>query len=503
MFAKGVWLVLLVVWLKLQSIMTLSLSELPPQAMIVTQNSFFQGFVRGNETLIVAETTKATQTMAVSKAMSLHNVSIDPAELVNQVLFTACDTALAVFLTSLRSLFVSRFSFTLVGFADFDEVCELRELSPLGSIRNTTLLSLASTLAIVQLQPGSKSCHCNLYLPSWNSCDGGQVVDALPCECYPQANVPTTILGYNQLIISKVRSTIYKYHLPTRILQPLGMLANDESMLTAVLTPSHFVVHQACSTTTASCAAIAIIPFVTQHNDSWPSGGQSLANAQLPLARVHAIATCGNSIRYLVFAVSYFNGSNPVLELHVLKQSVMAPTYTMMAMIALKSPSNSYNQVELACSATILHFLAPNSTGQWERQDFILENQSWQPNPFGPSFLQLSRPSTTTSTIPASSSARSTATTTLTPSTIPSISSTASFITSTRSSRITKLNTRPQLALWLGLSLGAAALCSLLTAYCCWQRQLRATRIAYQLNSSVSNCLTLNLCPYMHGCAGI
>jgi hypothetical protein len=45
-----------------------------------------------------------------------------------------------------------------------------------------------------------------------------------------------------------------------------------------------------------------------------------------------------------------------------------------------------------------------------------------------------------------------------------------------------------QLALWLGLSLGTGVVGCFLTAYCCWQRQLRAKRILYlQLHSYSSD----------------
>jgi hypothetical protein len=164
----------------------------------------------------------------------------------------------------------------------------------------------------------------------------------------------------------------------------------------------------------------------------------------------------------------------------------MAPTYVLVAVFPLQTPPQAYSQLMLACNSESLHYMALDTSGQWYQQDIdLLSDIAWQP---------YTLPNRVLAMAPMMVTSDSMVSTTWTPDSQahPHASGhttgrgTLTIAVTTKPSRITEPNAKPQLALWLGLSLGAAALCSLLTAYCCWQRQLRATRITYHRLNSVS-----------------
>ena len=496
---------------------------------------------------LLVRTTIGEQTVRVSSLVDQFNVTLNPTQQLNDTLFTASDRALAVLLPSNRHLFVSQLDrFPVFGalLSPFWS-CEVVGLALGATTRQTTLLSLATSLAIVQAPSGKPTTtrRCNLYLPSYHGCDGDLQVAETDLPCDQDSQLSDTVLGHQDLIITKVHSQIFKYHVPTRTTQPLELSFDDDTALTAVLTPSYFVVQQACDVSTADCASIAIIPFGIERDDAWLPVAETILNSELcPPARVHAIAACEDSIQMLAFVVSHSNGSDSVLELRVLKRFATSEGYTQMAAFPIDIPSASYGQVQLACNAAALRYMVPTTTGQWYQQHVtLLDTSIWQPYPqalpldscpqsgptsapqtqgsssmdasstgppdgptpttplpTSPELTTSSSPETTplvstspelTTSFPASTSPElSRDTTPSIPPTLPVQSTPAMTTNAVTTTRLPATSSVPaprakhsdvQLPWWLGLSLGVAVVCSMLTAACCWHRQLRARRLVF------------------------
>ena len=195
-----------------------------------------------------------------------------------------------------------------------------------------------------------------------------------------------------------------------------------------------------------------------------------------------------------------------------------------MAAFPIDIPSASYGQVQLACNAAALRYMVPTTTGQWYQQHVtLLDTSIWQPYPqalpldscpqSGPTSAPQTQGSSSmdasstgppdgptpttplstspelTTSFPASTSPElSRDTTPSIPPTLPVQSPPAMTTSAVTTTRLPATSSVPaprakhsdvQLPWWLGLSLGVAVVCSMLTAACCWHRQLRARRLVF------------------------